>query len=578
MKRTAFTITFEDGESHTRYLTPIGIKDGFWLDSKGKQLQQVNGFTTDALFGEEIKIQINMFNVKDGKKIDVKIKAQIGGKNVPNFQEIIYTLKVKNNIAILDDFYVDPEWYDETIEEYYFNTTTVNGFNVKAHQTTVHPDEAITFNFDVKFKHKEWTTSKSLPKLNTDFLKPVTYRRNYEEFLGLYDHRTKAKDKHKDENYENKFIKSDVKINKVVEKFIKEVSTQGIDAGDIIDLIDEYAPKLWKIATKTVQKNNHDDRPLYWARNKMLTYLKRTPCYKGHFNLETSEIYKGTELETAISNFENKSRNYTGIDFSKAGNKKKVLITGFDPFVMNPHHKGSPGKFERQNPSGITILSLHGKVIGNSYIQCAMIPVRYEDFDNDIIEKIVTDNIKDFDIMLTTSKNNANFDLERFAGKFRNGYLDNMNIGDTKNKPQYNISRFKQLPKHWDGFYETTLPVNKIMQGILSPSTNELYYDQSYEDDMGNSQSHPTALNNNTNNNLPINIKAKSANTGGSGSGSHYLSNEIMYRATKTRDDLQYGKGGLNKLKEVGHIHISKTQAPIEYLKIIKQIIINATK
>ena len=116
MKRTGFTITFENGESHTRYLTPVGIKDGFWLDSNGNQLQQINRFTTDAFFGESIKIQINTFNVKDGRKIDVKIKAQIGGNIIPDFEEIIHTIKVENNKAILKDFYIDPKWYDETVE------------------------------------------------------------------------------------------------------------------------------------------------------------------------------------------------------------------------------------------------------------------------------------------------------------------------------------------------------------------------------------------------------------------------------------------------------------------------------
>ncbi|QCE43042.1 hypothetical protein [Psychroserpens sp. NJDZ02] len=534
MKKTGFTITFEDGESHTRYLTPVGIKDAYWLNSKGKQLQQVDRFTTEALFGESIKIQINTFNVKDGKKIDVKIKAQIGGNIIPDFEEIIHTIKVENNKAILKDFYIDPKWYDETVENYYYDTTPVNGFTPKAHQTLVNPDEAITFTFDVKFKDKEWSTSKSLPKQDTDYLKPVSYRRNYEELIGLININDVSQKDIKN-NYENKFIiNKNSKVIKVVEKFIKKISSQGIEAAEILHLIDEYAPKLWKISAKEVQKNNYDDRPLYWARNKMLTYLKRNPCYKGDFNLETSEVYKGTKLDTAINDFENKSRNYTGVDFSKAkaGNKKKILITGFDPFQLNPDPKFStnmgPDSADTFNPSGIVALYLNkNKEFLNQdiYIQTCIFPVRYEDFDKKVVEKLISKHISKVDAIITTSLNGGNnwFDIEADAIEYRGGFHDNICIGGQDYiKYNYNTNRF--VPNTSITHNLTTLPKKKIFGNNSSLKINGL------------------------------NVKFDSTKLSSSteGGGGNYLSNEIMFIATSIR-----GKSN----KPVGHFHLANLRS-----------------
>jgi hypothetical protein len=42
-----------------------------------------------------------------------------------------------------------------------------------------------------------------------------------------------------------------------------------------------------------------------------------------------------TNLSKMITLFEEKSRNYTGVDFGKApAGMKKILIAGFDPFVL----------------------------------------------------------------------------------------------------------------------------------------------------------------------------------------------------------------------------------------------------
>jgi pyrrolidone-carboxylate peptidase len=313
----------------------------------------------------------------------------------------------------------------------------------------------------------------------------------------------------------------------------------------------------------------------------MQVRLKRNGLFANDIDFETSIVTKGSELDNMIKLFEEKSRNYTDIDFSKAGNKKKVLITGFDPFVLNSG-KYSWADINTQNPSGISALNFHGKMIGNAYIQCAIVPVRYEDFDNGIIENIVQNNINQFDIMMTMSRNDSNFDIERFACKFRGGFFDNMNIGNDSEyvKMEYpnlklgdwNKSRFKQIYSG-NEFYETTLPIAKILVGDLAPSKKIVFFDQTVKDDAGFESKHP---NKGGVSNTISKIFSSSSVTGKSiehsGSGGDYLSNEIMYRATRKRDEL-----GMQNIKGVGHIHINDSLDFKQVLNILTKIVTNAT-
>jgi len=189
--------------------------------------------------------------------------------------------------------------------------------------------------FDAKFKtQKDEHRKKDFPKDDTKKLKPITYRRNYEELIGLFN-TDNSGEKDKENNYENKFINSNSEIKTIVDEFIEKVTTQDITISEIKSLVEEKAKTLWNTSVKQVQGGNLDDRPLYWARNKMQTWLKRNPLFKDQIDIEKSFVKKGTELDNIIILFEESSRNYTGIDFSKARNKKKVLITGFAPFLLN---------------------------------------------------------------------------------------------------------------------------------------------------------------------------------------------------------------------------------------------------
>ncbi|MFV0531012.1 MAG: hypothetical protein ACK5MD_06200, partial [Flavobacteriales bacterium] len=334
------------------------------------------------------------------------------------------------------------------------------------------------------------------------------------------------------------------------------------------------AKQLWDLAVKQVQSGKLDDRPLYWARNKMQVHLKRHPLFEKDIDFETSIVDKNSKLNEIIVLFEELSRNYTGIDFSKApSGAKKVLITGFDPFVLN-QIKYSWADIHTQNPSGISALYFQGKTIENAYIQTTIVPVRYEDFDKGIIESIVERNINQADIIMTSSRNDNNFDLERFASKHRGGFFDNMNIGDSTiylGNNEWDKTKFKQIP-NGNEFYETTLPIDKILTGELSLDKNIVFYDQSIIDDKGFKINHPTKDGPKSNKDSYPTSKITGKSISDSGSGGDYLSNEIMYRSTRKRDEL-----GLSNNKAVGHIHIADNISFEKAIEIITKILKNAT-
>ena len=234
--------------------------------------------------------------------------------------------------------------------------------------------------------------------------------------------------------------------------------------------------------------------------------------------------------------FEEKSRNYTGIDFSEAGDKKKVLITGFDPFQLNPDIKfdksmgaNSASTF---NPSGIVALLFDGDS-DSYYFQTCIFPVRYEDFDKGFVEEVIKANINNVDLVITTSLNggNARFDIEKFATEYRGGFHDNLGIGDSHS--QYDSSRF--IANKNQNYTETTIPNKRIFEDKTSIilEGNEVYFDTNRRPEKG--------------------------------SGGNYLSNEIMYRSTTVRDQID------SKIP-LGHFHLGNLNS-ISRTKEVKDVV-----
>ena len=382
-----------------------------------------------------------------------------------------------------------------------------------------------------------------------------SYVANYEERAGYKKIPTLLYDE---------FITPCETIKNEVEEFkmkLRELPSDHTATRFVRNLVEEHASNLWEHAKQYVQgvKQNdgtyiggiNDDRPLYWARLKMEYELKSMGCFNGQVN--GSKVKRFTRLERLIRLFEEKSRNYTGINFSEAPvGAKKILITGFDPFDLD-------NKPEQNNPSGIIALALHGKEISDNkgnvgIIQAAIVPVRYEDFDKGVIENIVTPFIKTNGVdMIMSISLNADyyyFDLERFAGKYRGGLPDNMKKSGYDND-------FKQIRGlNAKEFYQTTLPVDAIVTKEVTNNfditSQRFFYDQSYSCSDETHREHAKKGNLEPNTNIDaFDFSELNGKISEEGSGGNYLSNEIFYRIARQRE--RYKK---NIVIKTGHLHV----------------------
>lgn len=306
-------------------------------------------------------------------------------------------------------------------------------------------------------------------------------------------------------------------------------------------LVGYYSDKLWQNAKQRIhQTNNYDDRELYWARLRTSKLIRTT---KPKFSLTPIQQH------ALLTRLEKGSRGQTDLAYTHA-TTKKILLTGFDPFLLDSH-------INQSNPSGVAALLLDGKVISHkgitAEINTVMIPVRYEDFDQGIIEELLAPYfaLNNVDMIVTVSMGRKDFDLERFPGKRRSVTTpDNVNIvyGGTQAAPL--IPHLNNQHLSGNEFVEFSLPVAHMQQAqgaykIIdnrTVSTLEKTFD-----------AHTLSALKNT---VAVN-----------GSGGGYLSNEISYRSIRLRNVL-------NSTIPTGHIHTPRiTQfEPETEAKIVKQI------
>jgi len=424
------------------------------------------------------------------------------------------------------------------------------------------------------------------------------YTRNYEEGIGYNYTEDVTKKK-----YEDHFIDSDNVIKTIVDSFISELDTINFNPDDPIitqenanvysrlkTLVETKAKDLWDTAVSNVQAGTLDDRPLYWARNKMEVALKSHPYFNGQYD-KYSNVLKGSDLEYFIRIFEEKSRNYTGVDFSYAtqNNLKKVLITGFDPFQLANNKKQS-------NPSGVCALALHEKTLGNGYIQAMVTPVRYRDFDgsNDrskgkgdgIVEKYITPfigrNENQADIIITISQSGAgNYNIDRFATINRGGGDDNLASKRELNSDSVILIKLSERDLIW---IETTLPKAMVMDGGASQQPDswkhyvvyaqhyslvndeisaipkspmyDLPWDSQFDNFKPDNPEQIFTTIKKPDNLFDINNKKKRIIRG---SGGNYLSNEIFYRVALARERWQRANPSESKFS-AGHFHVAYIQ------------------
>ena len=162
------------------------------------------------------------------------------------------------------------------------------------------------------------------------------------------------------------------------------------------------AQRLWEVAVADARAGHLDDRPLYWARLKLLR--DRPPS-------------------AARAQAERRSR---GWHVAFPPGEPGVLLTGFDPFHLDRD-------VEQCNPSGVAALALHGARIAGANVRAAILPVRFADFDRGAVEELLTPLFSGHcgavTLALTVSMGRDHFDLERFAGRRRSSEtLDNRRV------------------------------------------------------------------------------------------------------------------------------------------------------
>lgn len=306
-------------------------------------------------------------------------------------------------------------------------------------------------------------------------------------------------------------------------------------------LVDKEGLELWQLAKARIKSaKNFDDRPLFWGR---LQYSKLIREVKPAFDLSEAE------RTALLVQLEQSSRGRTELSYSQ-GTTKKILVTGFDPFLLDRN-------IDQSNPSGVAAMLLDGKVVEHNGIKAeinaVMIPVRYEDFDQGLIEEVLAPYYatNSVDMIVTISMGRKDFDLERFPGKRRSVTApDNLNVlsGGTKTAPI--ISKLNQMALPGTELVEFSLPVSAMQQakGPYKVIDNHKV----------------TTL---TQTFHPKTLSQLTGDTAVAGSGGGYLSNEISYRSIRLRNEL-------NSAIPTGHIHtprIKQYQPAIEKA-IVEQI------
>lgn len=317
----------------------------------------------------------------------------------------------------------------------------------------------------------------------------------------------------------------------LVDAFVNAVEAIPNDASAknaIAAKIDDQGGKILDRA-RALAKNDRPhaetaERALYWARLRMSVALKSHP-------LCLASIAARNEL---VARLERKSRGY---DVSFAAVDRKILLLGFDPFDLHLD-------LAHSNPSGAVALALHDALVSapgkSATVSSVILPVRYRDFDADVVEDFVNPLLTAqgaVSMILGLSEHAfPRYDLLRIAGRRRSGYYDN--------------DRMTAAPRSLgddathDDFYESTLPAALLVPGgpFLTPpdAAQKLFFDQAFVAEGGKSFAHaadPDAAAG-ANANQPAYTLASITGRGLEGSGGDDLANELFYRIARSREAL----------------------------------------
>ncbi|HEU5472451.1 MAG TPA: pyroglutamyl peptidase [Actinophytocola sp.] len=289
---------------------------------------------------------------------------------------------------------------------------------------------------------------------------------------------------------------------------------------------------LWTAAVERAQGrlpaiglDRTDDRPLYWARLTLSRALRQwTPA----FGLPAAD--RDRLLET----LERTSRGQDTVQFPAGRGINRILVSGFDPFQLDLD-------IRRSNPSGAAALALDGTVLstsaGPARIETAMFPVNWDPFAAGVVEQtfqpFLEPGRRQVDMFTTVSQGRPErFDVERYNGRWRGGFPDNLNVSRTGVIPiPPAVPTVLPAPE----FVPTTLPFATI---VAAPTGRFPVFDNTAVVEIPAGATAP--------------VTSPTGPTPGSvarqGGGGNFLSNEISYRTTLLRDALHTTTPG-------GHLH-----------------------
>lgn len=278
---------------------------------------------------------------------------------------------------------------------------------------------------------------------------------------------------------------------------------------------------IFSNAVEQIQSSqSYDDRALYWTRLQMAKLIRGNLVFRALDNEEQVRLMFAFELA---------SRGYGQTSFTQKTDKK-ILVTGFDPFFLDRN-------IAQSNPSGIAAMMFDNKVVEidgqTAEIQAMMIPVRFADFDQGMIETMLAEHFGNVDMIATISMGRTDFDLERFPGLRRSANAPgNLNVftGATSDNPLIPFYRGELLKG--PEFVEFSLPVKAMQKATGKYQVIDNHQVETVKRGKFEAK------------NLAELRGATSVNGGGGG----YLSNEISYRSIVLRNQL-------NPNLSVGHIH-----------------------
>jgi len=286
-------------------------------------------------------------------------------------------------------------------------------------------------------------------------------------------------------------------------------------------LVQRSGDQLWQAAKRQVAAGRTDDRALYWTRLSLTQYLRQQPL---------AISLTDQERLLLIGTLEASSRGRLDLDYTQTA-AKKILITGFDPFLLDSNLRQS-------NPSGFLALSLDGAIIEHSGIRAEInsvtIPVRYADFDAGLVESVLAPYYaaNSVDLIVTISMGRTDFDLEHFPGRRRSASApDNLNqlAGGSDSNPV--IPRLGNALITGPEFVEFSLPYTILLQAAGKFAINDRRQVTTLEKTFEAES-----------------LKQLAESIAVRGSGGGYLSNEISYRSIRLKDLL-------GSTIPTGHIH-----------------------